>query len=126
MLASIRSFAKKNLSGQILRNIALIYLLFILLVNVLRDSIQGVETSLLTLMITMGLVLAWILAITEIKDWKTGLIAFLSGGTILMIRVGRLGDLIFSLFREMWSLGSETLSYLALQGEIPGVIKSSW
>lgn len=119
MLASIRRFTKKNLSGQILRNIVLIYLLFILLVNVLRDSIQGVETSLLTLMITMGLILAWALAISEIKNWKTGLIAFLSGGTILMIRVGRLGNLIFSLFREMWDLGSQTLTYLTRQGEIP-------
>ena len=119
MLASIRRFTEKNLSGQILRNIVLIYLLFILLVNVLRDSIQGVETSLLTLMITMGLILAWALAISEIKNWKTGLIAFLSGGTILMIRVGRLGNLIFSLFREMWDLGSQTLSYLTRQGEIP-------
>ncbi|RLD02138.1 MAG: hypothetical protein DRI46_01295 [Chloroflexi bacterium] len=118
MLASIRKFAEKNLSRQILRNIALIYLLFILLVNVLRDSIQGVETSLLTLMITMGLVLAWALAVSEIEEWKTGLIAFLSGGTILVIRIGRLGDLIFSLFREMWGLGSQTLSYLSGHGEI--------
>jgi len=119
MLASLQSFTKKHFSGQILRNIVLIYMLFILLVNVLRDSIQGVETSLLTLMITSGLLLAWALAIYKVAEWKTGLIALLSGGTILMIRVGRLGDLILSLFQEIWRLGSQTISYLFRQGEIP-------
>ncbi len=119
MIASMRAFAEKNLSKPILRNIVLIYFLFILLINVLRDSIQGVETSLLTLMITSGLVMAWVLAIKEIEEWKTGLIAFLSGGTILMIRVGRLGGLIYSLFRNMWDLGSQTILSLVRGGEIP-------
>ncbi len=119
MLGSLRAFAEKNLSKPILRNIILIYFLFILLVNVLRDSIQGVETSLLTLMITSGLVMAWVLAIKEIEEWKTGVIAFLSGTTILMIRVGRLGGLIYSLFRNMWDLGSQTILSLVRGGEIP-------
>ncbi len=119
MFKAIRGFVERNLTRQTVRNIALIYLLFILLVNVLRDSIQGVETSLLTLMITSGLILAWALATAKVEAWKTALITVLSGSTILMIRVGRLGSLILSLFREIWVIGSQTWVYLFQQGEVP-------
>jgi len=108
MIKAIRSFIKKHLTSRTLRNIALVYLLFVMLVNVLRDSIQGVENSLLMLMIAVGLLLGWSLAISDVSSWKTALIAFISGGTILTIRVGRLGTLISTLFGQIFDLGVQT------------------
>jgi len=89
MRAAIKYFLDQYLTKQILRNILLVYLIFIMLVNVLRDSIQGVENSLLMLMIAIGLILGWLLAISKLEVWKSVLITILSGGTILLIRVGR-------------------------------------
>jgi transglutaminase-like putative cysteine protease len=119
MISALRYFAERNLTRQILRNILLVYLLFIMLVNVLRDSVQGVENSLMMLMITTGLLLGWALAVSKTDNWKTAVIAVLSGGTILMIRVGRLGSLIFSLFAQIWNLGTQTWVYLFNEGDLP-------
>ncbi len=119
MIAAMRGFAQQHLTTKTARNIVLVYLLFVMLVNVLRDSIQGVENSLLMLMITIGLLLGWTLAIYEVSNWKTGLIAFISGGTILMIRVGRLGTLISALFGQILELGTKTWRWTFQEGEIP-------
>ncbi len=118
MIKAIRGFIKQHLSSRTLRNIALVYLLFVMLVNVLRDSIQGVENSLLMLMIAVGLLLGWALAISDVSSWKTALIAFVSGGTILTIRVGRLGTLISTLFGQIFDLGIQTLRGTMEEGGI--------
>jgi len=101
MKVAIRGFIEQYITKQFLRNMLLVYLIFIVLVNVLRDSIQGVENSLLMLMIAIGLILGWLLAISKLEVWKSILITILSGGTILLIRVGRLGSLIWSLFEQI-------------------------
>ncbi len=119
MKAAISGFFKQNLTKQTLRNMLLVYLLFLMLVNVLKDSIQGVENSLIMLMIAIGLILGWLLAISDLEIWKTSLITILSGGTVLVIRVGRLGDLIWSLFAQILDLGSQTWHWISQQGEIP-------
>ncbi len=119
MRAAIKYFLDQYLTKQILRNILLVYLIFIMLVNVLRDSIQGVENSLLMLMIAIGLILGWLLAISKLEVWKSVLITILSGGTILLIRVGRLGSLIWSLFGQVLDLGPQTWQWIWGKGEVP-------
>ncbi len=119
MKAAINGFFQQYLTKQILRNILLVYFMFVMLVNVLKDSIQGVENSLLILMIAAGLLLGWFLAISEVRVWKTVLITFLSGSTVLMIRVGRLGDLIWSLFGQILDLGFQTWQWISQGSEIP-------
>ncbi len=117
--AAIKGFIDQYLTKQFLRNILLVYLIFIMLVNVLRDSIQGVENSLLMLMIAIGLLLGWLLAISKLEVWKSILITILSGGTILLIRVGRLGSLIWSLFGQILDLGPQTWQWIWEKGEVP-------
>lgn len=119
MINAIRGFAQKYFTPTSIRSLVLIYLLFLMLGNALRDSIQGVENSLLMLMIAVGILLGWILAISNITSWKTGLIAFFSGGIILTIRVGRLGNLIWALFVEIIELGNKTWGWAFQQGDIP-------
>jgi transglutaminase-like putative cysteine protease len=119
MRAAIRGFIDQYLTKQFLRNMLLVYLIFIMLVNVLRDSIQGVENSLLMLMIAIGLILGWLLAISKLEVWKSVLITILSGGTILLIRVGRLGSLIWSLFGQVLDLGLQTWQWIWEKGEVP-------
>ena len=85
----------------------------------LRDSIQGVENSLLMLVIAIGILLGWVLAISNVSSWKTGLIAFFSGGIILIIRIGRLGNLISALFVQIFELGTQTWGWAFQQGDIP-------
>ena len=119
MITAIRSFAQEHLTTRTLRNIGLVYFLIILLGNVLRDSVQGVENSLLMLMIIIGIFLGWILAISNLKSWQTVIITLLSGGTILTIRVGRLGDLIYTLFVQIIELGIKTWRWIFQAGAIP-------
>jgi len=119
MRTAIKDFLDQHLTKQILRNMLLVYLIFIMLVNVLRDSIQGVENSLLMLMIAMGLILGWLLSISKLEGWKSVLITILSGGLILTIRVGRLGSLIWSLFGQVIDLGPQTWQWIWHQGDVP-------
>ena len=119
MIAAIRGFAEEHFKARSFRNLILVYLIFMVLVNVLRDSVQGVENSLLMLVIAIGLVLGWFLAIFEVPGWKTGLIAFFSGGIVLLIRIGRLGSLLSTLFGQILDIGSQTLSWFFQQGDLP-------
>jgi hypothetical protein len=112
MIASIRNFLKQYITSKALRNLILVYLLFTVLVNVLRDSIQGVENSLLMLIIGIGLIFGWLLAISKISDWMMWLIAVLSGGTVLTIRVGRLGPLLSSMFLQYIDLVRQNIQWL--------------
>jgi transglutaminase-like putative cysteine protease len=119
MIAAFRDFAQKHFKARAFRNLILVYLIFMVLVNVLRDSVQGVENSLLMLVITTGLILGWFLAIFEVSGWKTGLIAFLSGGIVLLIRIGRLGTLLSTLFNQILDIGAQTLTWIFQQGDLP-------
>ena len=119
MITAVREFADHHFTGRTIRTWMLVLLLFVMLANVLRDSIRGVENSLLMLMIVIGLILGWILAISNIPAWKTGLISLLSGGTILTIRVGRLGNLISALFIQIIELGAKTWQWIFQEGQIP-------
>jgi transglutaminase-like putative cysteine protease len=119
VIAVLREFAHEHFKARSLRNLILVYLIFMVLVNVLRDSVQGVENSLLTLVISIGLILGWFLAILEVSAWKTGLIAFFSGGIVLLIRIGRLGSLLSDLFNQTLEIGAQTLTWVFQQGDLP-------
>jgi len=119
MISTVREFAEHHLTARTLRNVVLVYMLFVSLGNVLRDSIQGVEISLLMLMIAAGLLLGWILAISKTSGWKTGLISFLSGGIILTIRVGRLGNLFSALFIQIIKFTTQTWQWIFQEGQVP-------
>ena len=112
MIASIRDFFKQYITSQALRNLVLVYLLFTVLVNVLRDSIQGVENSLLMLLIAIGLIFGWLLSVSKISGWTMWSIAVLSGGTVLTIRVGRLGSLLSSMFFQYIDLVRQNIQWL--------------
>ena len=119
MIKSIREYTDHYFTGRTLRNWALVLLIFITLANVLRDSIQGVENSLLVLMIVAGLFLGWMLAISNVVIWKTCLISFLSGGIILTIWVGRLWNLITSLFIQIIELSTQIWPWIFQNGQFP-------
>ena len=119
MIAVLRDFAKEHFKARSLRNLILVYLIFMVLVNVLRDSVQGVENSLLMLVIAIGLILGWLLAILGVSGWKTGLIAFLSGSIVLLIRIGRIGTLISTLFGQILDVGAQTWAWIFQQGDLP-------
>jgi transglutaminase-like putative cysteine protease len=119
MIAALREFAQEHFKARSFRNLILVYLIFLVLVNVLRDSVQGVENSLLMLVIAIGLILGWFLAIFKVSGWKTGLIAFFSGGFVLLIRIGRLGSLLSTLFGQILDIGSQTLTWVFRQGDLP-------
>jgi len=120
MIKSIREFTDHHFTGRTLRNWVLVLLIFTTLANVLRDSIQGVENSLLVLMIVAGLFLGWMLAISNVVIWKTCLISFLSGGIILTIWVGRLWNLITSLFIQIIELSTQIWPWIFQDGQFPG------
>ena len=119
MIAVLREFVREHFKARSFRNLILVYLIFMVLVNVLRDSVQGVENSLLMLVIAIGLILGWFLATLKVSGWKTGLIAFFSGGIILLIRIGRLGSLISTLFGQTLDIGTQTLAWVFQQGDLP-------
>jgi transglutaminase-like putative cysteine protease len=90
----------------------LIFLVFIFLTNILRDSIQGVENSLLVLMIMIGLVVGWLFAISKLQALPSALSGFVIGVLILIVRIGRLGNLLRSLFRQLLGLSSEVWQWI--------------
>lgn len=102
MIAGARTFIKEHLNIKSIRNWLLVMVIFIVLSNILRDSIQGVENSLLVLMIFSGLITGWLLSISPLKTWLAALIAILAGNLVLVVRIGRLGNLLRSLFGQIW------------------------
>ena len=63
MVSRVRNFLKEHLNIKTLRNWLLVMVIFVVLSNILRDGIQGVENSLLVLMIITGMVVGWLLSI---------------------------------------------------------------
>ena len=127
MVSRVRNFLKEHLNIKTLRNWLLVMVIFVVLSNILRDGIQGVENSLLVLMIITGMFVGWLLSISPIRTWVAVLISILVGDLILIIRIGRLGNLLRSLFRQLLmlieqvfqkisnpdqSLGTQTISLL--------------
>lgn len=115
MISGTSSFIKQHLNIKTVRNWLLVLGIFTVLTNILRDSIQGVENSLLLLMILTGLVIGWLFSLSAIRVWLAGLFSLLIGTLILIVRVGRLGNLLRSFFHQV----------LIIIGQIPGWIKNT-
>ena len=113
MISGFRSFFAKHLTSKTARNWLLVTLVFIFLTNILRDSIQGVENSLLVLMILIGLFLGWLFSISNMKALPSGLSAFVIGVLILIVRIGRLGNLLRSLLRQILVLSGEIWGWIS-------------
>jgi len=119
MIADLRKRLAKYLSNQAIRNLIVLGFIFLLTTNVLRDSIQGVENSLLVLMAYLGLALGWLLSVSSLKTFSGLLIYFFSGGLILILRVGRLGGILRVLTLEMGLWIQETWIWIFQNGSIP-------
>ena len=101
MISAISLFIKEHLNTKTVRNWLFVTLLFIFLSNILRDSIQGVENSLLILMILTGLMTGWLFSISSLRAWSAAISSLLIGVIILIIRIGRLGNLLVNVFRQI-------------------------
>ena len=101
MISAISLFIKEHLNTKTVRNWLFVTLLFIFLSNILRDSIQGVENSLLILMILTGLMTGWLFSISALRAWSAAISSLLIGVIILIIRIGRLGNLLVNVFRQI-------------------------
>lgn len=119
MISRLRMFFTKHLTGKTARNWLLVTLVFIFLTNILRDSIQGVENSLLILMILIGLLLGWLFSISKMKALPSGAAAFVIGLLILIVRVGRLGNLLRSLLRQILALTNDLWSWISTPDQPP-------
>ncbi len=107
MLSSARALIKKHLNGKSARNWLFVALIYAFLSNILKDSIQGVENSLLVLMIIIGLIIGWLFSLTSMRGWVAAGSSMFIGVLILIIRIGRLGNLLRSLFHQILLLIGE-------------------
>ncbi|MEK7807535.1 MAG: transglutaminase-like domain-containing protein [Chloroflexota bacterium] len=57
----------------------------------------GVETDLFSWIALFGLLLGWALAATKIRSWQATAAAAVGGATVIIIRVGQLGDELLTL-----------------------------
>jgi len=119
MITALREFQQRYLTRQTLRNWVLILVIFVNLAGILRNSIQGLENSLLMLMTMAGLVVGWVLAISPISIWKGSLAAFLLGLGILVIRVARLERLLLELFSALFRVSTATWRWIFQQDAAP-------
>lgn len=117
MISATRLFLKRHLNSKTLRNWLFVSLLFAFLSNILRDSIQGVENSLLILMILTGLIAGWLFSISSLKAWPAAISSLLIGTIILVIRIGRLGNLLVSLFRQITLLLGDIWQWMLNTGQ---------
>jgi len=115
MISKIQSYAALHLNRKTLRTWILILLLFILIRGILRDSVQGEESSLLMLMIASGLAVGWLLTTLTKSNWIAAFTSLLAGSILVIIRVGRLGNLLYALLKE----GVSYLSQLFQAGQSP-------
>lgn len=119
MIKKIRQHLSKYLSNQMIRNLVLLGFIYLLTTNILRDSIQGVENSLLVLMAYLGLALGWLLSISSVKAFSGLLIYTFSGGFLLILRVGRLGGILRILSLELGIWIQEAWSWVFQNGSTP-------
>jgi transglutaminase-like putative cysteine protease len=125
VISEARLFIKQHLNSKAVRNWLFISLIYAFLANILRDSIQGVENSLLVLVIITGLIVGWLLSLSSLRVWSAALSSLLIGALLLIVRIGRLGILLRSLFHqilllfgEIWQWSTEADRSLNTQ-EIP-------
>jgi transglutaminase-like putative cysteine protease len=115
--SKVRIFLKEYLNIKTLRTWLLVMVIFFVLSNILRDGIQGVENSLLVLMIITGMVVGWLLSISSIRTWVAVLISILIGDLILIVRIGRLGNLLRSLLNQLMMFMEQILQRITNQDQ---------
>ena len=107
------------ISYQTIRTWPLILPLFAIFLYILNTTIQGLELSLLILIISLGLLLSWLLSISSASKWLSILTSLFSGISILLIRVGRLENLLSALLIQMRNLTVQTWQWIFYKGLVP-------
>ena len=126
MISRIQSFTSQHINRINIRNMILVLLIFILIAGSLRDSVHGVENSLLMLMLIGGLVIGWIIATFTKSNWGAPLITLITGSILLTIRVGRLGSLILALLEQLVSYLIQFISWIFQTGPNPNPESIQW
>jgi len=126
MISRIKSFTAQHITRINIRNMFLVLMIFILIAASLRDSVHGVENSLLMLMLIGGLVIGWIIATFTKSNWVAPLITLITGSFLLTIRVGRLGSLISALLKQLVSYLVQFMSWIFQTGPNPNPESIQW
>jgi transglutaminase-like putative cysteine protease len=86
----------------------------------LVEVVHGLEPSLLSNMVFFGAMTGWILALTPVSGWTASLIGLLTAILAVLLRIGRIGPELFTLFRNMvefrtwirwWAIDPQTLDW---------------
>jgi transglutaminase-like putative cysteine protease len=121
MIARIRNYFMRIISFQTIRTWPLLLVLFAFFLYILNTTIQGLELSLLILIISSGLILSWLLSISSTSKWLSITISILCGISILLVRVGRLEYLLSSLLNRLLILGNQVWRWIFYSGQAPDI-----
>lgn len=98
---SIRSWVSQILDRLNLLSLSIVLVTLYVVARGLVEVVHGLEPSLLSNMVFFGAITGWILALTPLTGWTTSLIGLLTGIFVILLRIGRIGPELFTLFRNM-------------------------
>ena len=106
--SNIKNYFFARISGYTLIVLIALYVLFrvvaVVFSNLRAQSVNiGVEPELFSWIATFGLLIGWALAATKIGAWKATAAAAVGGITLIIVRVGQLGNELLTLIVGMIS-----------------------
>lgn len=120
MTASSRELIRKLFNPQANRSWFLIGVVFVLLRVILRVTIEGIESTLITWVIVLAVGYSWLIIKISLSDRGAAGITVLFGAAVLFIRVGRLSKLLLNLVGLLLKLNAELVLRSYRGGPAPG------
>lgn len=100
MIARLKALLQEYIDRKTIRNWIHVLILFAGVIATLGSAVRGVEDDLFELMVGSGLLVGWLLACTTLPGWAFASTAMLMGVSLVLLRVGRLGKIIWLLLSQ--------------------------
>jgi transglutaminase-like putative cysteine protease len=94
------NFLRKRISFSLVLYLILIYLIIYFVLLGVELVVRGTSAEVLSLLITLGVILGWLLGRSKLKLWAASLIASISGIVLTIIHVGGIDSSIWDLIKS--------------------------
>lgn len=116
----IKSWTSQILDRLNLLSLSMVLATLYVVARGLVEVVHGLELSLLSYMVFFGAITGWILALTPVSGWTASILGLLTAILAVLLRIGRIGPELFTLFRNMvefrtwirwWAIDPQTLDW---------------
>ncbi|HEY42592.1 MAG TPA: transglutaminase domain-containing protein [Anaerolineae bacterium] len=116
----IKSWVSQILDRLNVLSLSMVLITLYVVARGLVKVVHGLEPSLLSNMVCFGTLTGWVLALTPVTGWTASLLGLLTGILVVLLRIGRIGPDLFTIFRNMaenirpmpwWIIDPQTLDW---------------